>query len=149
MCRAGKGTISRSKLSTVETTFRERLDGLVRSVNWEPEYDVGLRELQIELWDGIHADESRFDVAWWTRHGYKYHYTEGTDSDQLQFRFGWENRPHCPDKHFHPPDDLDAHRESCIQHEDVKRVTLAVLKCWHSAATSGDPEKLNALSSPP
>lgn len=159
MRSAEKGKISRSKLNTVETTFRERLNGLVKSVNWEPDYDVGLEELQIELWDGIYADESRFDVAWWTRHGYKYHYVEGAsgertnrESDEthgLQFRFGWEKRPDCPDKHFHPPEDLDAHRESCIQHEDVKRVTLAVIKCWYVAATTGDPEKLNALSDPP
>lgn len=155
MRRAEKGKISRSKLNTVETTFRKRLDGLVKSVNWKPDYDAGLEELQIELWDGIRADESRFDVAWWTRHGYKYHYTEreigeGSDEeDGLQFRFGWENRPNYPDKHFHPPDDLDAHRESCIRHEDVKRVTLAIIKCWHVAATTGDPKRLNALSNPP
>lgn len=159
MRRTEKGKISRSKLNTVETTFRKRLDGLVKSVNWEPDYDAGLEELQIGLRDGIHADESRFDVAWWTRHGYKYHYTEGVNGDGceeesgertgLQFRFGWEKRPDYPDKHFHPPDDLDAHRESCIQHEDVKRVTLAVIKCWYAAATTGDPEKLNALSNPP
>jgi hypothetical protein len=149
-----KGKISRSKLDTVETTFRKRLDGLVKSVKWEPDYDVGLEELRIELWDGVRADESRFDIAWWTRHGYKYHYVEptpeeGDGGDGLQFRFGWENRPDYPDKHFHPPGDLDAHRESCIQHEDVKRVTLAVIKCWYVAATTGDPGKLNALSNPP
>lgn len=164
MRRAERGTISRSKLQTVETTFRKRLDGLVKSVNWHPDYDVGPEELQIELWDGIRADESRFDVTWWTHHGYKYHYVEGeaskrggmerrgrdgSDADGLQFRFGWENRPGVPDKHFHPPDDLDAHRESCIRHEDVKRVTLAVIKCWHTAAATGDPATLNALSNPP
>lgn len=154
-----KGTVSRSKLETVETTFRKRLDGLVRAVEWEPDYDIGPKELRIHLWDGIRADRSRFDVTWWTRHGYKYHYVEGEQSgdggdptgrdDGLQFRFGWERRPSVPDKHFHPPDDLDAHRESCIGHEDAKRVTLAVIKCWHAAATAGDPEKLNALSNPP
>lgn len=160
MRRAERGRISRSKLNTVETTFRKRLDGLVKSVNWKPDYDAGLEELQIELWDGIRADESRFDVAWWTQHGYKYHYVEGAsrdspsrensdEDDGLQFRFGWEKRPGHPDKHFHPPEDLDAHRESCIEHEDVTRVTLAVIKCWYAAATTGDPEKLNALSNPP
>lgn len=168
MRRAERGKISRSKLDTVETTFRKRLDGLVKSVNWVPEYDAGLEELRIELWDGIRADESRFDVAWWERHGYKYHYVEegrreaasesgaepetdknGTDADRLQFRFGWEKRPGVPDKRFHPPDDLDAHRESCVRHEDVTRVTLAVIKCWHAAATAGDPAKLNALADPP
>lgn len=159
MRREERGPISRSKLRTVETTFRKRLDGLVKSVEWVPEYDVGLEELRIELWDGIRADESRFDVAWWTRHGYRYHYVErsrsedendtGGEDDRLQFRFGWEKRPGVPDKHFHPPDDLDAHRESCIRHEDPERVTLAVIKCWHAAATAGDPEKLNALADPP
>lgn len=158
MRRPEKGKISQSNLQTVETTFRKRLGGLVKSVDWEPEYDVGLKELRIELRDGIQADQSRFDVAWWTKHGYKYHYVEGeqsgepeaeSDASGLQFRFGWEKRPGVPDKHFHPPDDLDAHRESCIHHEDVKRVTLAVIKCWHAAATTGDPEKLNALSNPP
>ncbi|WP_135829209.1 hypothetical protein [Halorussus halobius] len=156
MRRAERGGISRRKLETVETTFRKRLDGLVKSVEWVPEYDVGLEELRIELWDGILGDESRFDVAWWTRHGYKYHYVESTESDatdegsdRLQFRFGWEERPGVPDKHFHPPENLDAHRESCVRHEDPKRVTLAVLKCWHTAATAGDPAKLNALADPP
>ncbi|WP_135824823.1 hypothetical protein [Halorussus ruber] len=161
MRRQDKGTISRSKLETVETTFRNRLNGLVKSGEWIPDYDVGPNELRIELWDGIHADRSRFDVAWWTKHGYRYHYVEdggGSESDShdserdstgLQFRFGWENRPEYPDKHFHPPENLDAHRESCIEHEDVKRVTLAVIKCWHAAATASDPEKLNALSNPP
>lgn len=149
MHRGEKGAISRSKLNTVETTFENRLNGLVKSVNWKPDYDVGLKELQIELWDGIRADQSRFDIAWWKRHGYKYHYVEGRKNDGLQFRFGWENRPNCPDKHFHPLGDLGEHRESCIRHEDVKRVTLAVIKCWHTAAKKGDPEALNALSEPP
>lgn len=152
--RRERGRISRDKLHTVERTFEKRLNGLVKSVEWEPDYDVGLKELRIELWDGIRADGSRFDVAWWTNRGYKYHYTEGGDGsengdDGFQFRFGWEIRPEYPDKHFHPPGNLDAHRESCIRHEDVKRVTLAVIKCWHAAATAGSPEKLNALSNPP
>lgn len=156
MRREDKGTISRSKLETVETTFRNRLNGLVKSVAWVPDYDVGPKELRIELWDGIRADRSRFDVAWWTKHGYRYHYVEDSErkassgeQDSLQFRFGWENRPDYPDKHFHPPGNLDAHRESCIEHEDVKRVTLAVIKCWHAAAAASDPEKVNALSNPP
>lgn len=153
-----KGSVSRSKLETVETTFQNRLNGLIRSVAWVPDYDVGPKELRIHLWDGIRADESRFDVTWWTKHGYRYHYVEEScteehdderDSAGVQFRFGWENRPNYPDKHFHPPNNLDAHRESCIEHEDVKRVTLAVIKCWYAAATASDPEKLNALSNPP
>ena len=160
-----KGTVSRSKLETVEATFRDRLVGLVKSVEWVPEYHVGPKELRIRLWSGILADEGRFDVTWWTGHGYKYHYveedpdseerwnTDGRDADQTdagpQFRFGWEKRAGVPDKHFHPPDDLDAHRKSCIRHEDMTRVTLAVIKCWHAAATAGDPEKLNALADPP
>jgi hypothetical protein len=161
MRREDKGTISRSKLETVETTFRNRLGGLVESVRWVPDYEVGPKELRIQLWAGIYADQSRFHVTWWTKHGYRYHYVEdeeggdyeedswGQDGTGLQFRFGWENRPKYPDKHFHPPENLDAHRESCIEHEDVKRVTLAVIKCWHEAATTGDLEKLNALSDPP
>ncbi|WP_132058011.1 hypothetical protein [Halorussus amylolyticus] len=148
MRREPRGRISRERLNTVERTFQKRLNGLVKSVEWHPDYDVGLEDLRIELRDGIHAAESRFDVAWWTQHGYKYHYTEGNENG-LQFRFGWEIRPEFPDKHFHPPDDLHAHRESCIRHEDVKRVTLAVIKCWYAAAKAGDPEKLNALSNPP
>jgi len=163
--RSERGTVSRSKLETVEATFRDRLGGLVKSVEWVPEYHVGPTELRIRLWSGILADEGRFDVTWWTRHGYKYHYVEegpdgeeGRDSEAsdadgtdggLQFRFGWERRAGLPDKHFHPPDDLDAHRESCIRHEDVTRVTLAVIKCWHAAATESDPAKLNALADPP
>jgi hypothetical protein len=175
--RSERGTVSRSKPETVEATFRDRLGGLVKSVEWVPEYHVGPKELRIRLWSGILADEGRFDVTWWTRHGYKYHYVEGEpngekgpdaeegrDSEKdrdtgrpdadgtnagLQFRFGWERRAGVPDKHFHPPDDLDAHRELCIRHEDVTRVTLAVIKCWHAAATAGDPEKLNALADPP
>jgi hypothetical protein len=149
-----KGTVSRSKLETVEATFRNRLGGLVKSVEWVPDYYVGPKELRVRLWSGILADEGRFDVTWWTGHGYKYHYVEeerdasGTNAG-LQFCFGWEKRAGVPDKHFHPPDDLDAHRKSCVRHEDVTRVTLAVIKCWHAAATAGDPERLNGLADPP
>lgn len=141
-----RGPVDWEALQAIERVFRDRLDGLVTDTEHVPNA-IDPVELRVALGVGFAGDGSRFDVQWWTNHGYKYHYTE-TD---LEFRFGWEIRPESPypDKHFHPPENPTEHRESCIEHEEPELVTLAVLKCWWDALEAGDPSILNASEDPP
>lgn len=142
--RRERGPIDEPALRAIERVFRKRLNGLVDAIEYVPS-TIEPVELRIRLLCGFNVATARFDVQWWLHHGYKYHYVE----DDLEFRFGWEVRPDCPDKHFHPPDDLSDHRESCITHEEPELVTLAVLKCWWDALQAGDPSVLNSQTDPP
>ena len=101
----------------------------------------------MSLATGFKADSCRFDIQWWTNHGYKYHYSE----HDLEFRFGWETRPETAylAKHFDPPEEPAAHRESCITYEEPKLVTLAVINCWWTALENHDLSLLNAHENPP
>ncbi|ELZ10123.1 hypothetical protein C478_14552 [Natrinema thermotolerans DSM 11552] len=139
-----RGPIDWDALRAVEGVFRDRLNGLVSAVEYVPDA-IDPVELQVTLTAGFDADRCRFDVQWWTNHGYKYHYSEA----DLEFRFGWEIRPGVPDKHFHPPANPAEHRESCIAHEEPKLVTLAVIKCWWDTLEAGDPAALNSNEKPP
>jgi hypothetical protein len=133
------GPVDRDKLLVVEQVFCTRLDGLVAEVTYVPNW-AAATEIQLTLAAGINATESRFDIAWWTTHGYKYHYSE---PENIQYRCGWERRDGLPDKHFHPPDALDQHEPSLIQHEDPELVTHAILTDWLHAANHSDPNLLN------
>jgi hypothetical protein len=138
------GPVDRGKLLVVERVFRTRLNGLVTEVTYVPSRGTAT-EVQLTLAAGIHSTESRFDVAWWTTHGYEYHYSESRD---LQYRYGWEKRDGLPDKHFHPPDALDQHEDSLIRHEDPELVTHAILADWLHAANHSDPNLLNTQGDP-
>ncbi|WP_226042291.1 hypothetical protein [Natrinema sp. DC36] len=139
-----RGPIDWDALRSVERVFRDRLDGLVTDVTYDPSA-IDPVELQITLALGFDGDSCRFDIQWWMNHGYKYHYSES----DLEFRFGWEIRPIYPDKHFHPPENPAEHRESCITHEEPELVTLAVIKCWWDALEADDPSLLNSRENPP
>ncbi|ELY48942.1 hypothetical protein [Natronolimnohabitans innermongolicus] len=143
-----RGPVDWNALQTVERIFRDRLDGLVAETTYDPNA-IDPVELRITLAVGFENGRSRFDIQWWTNHGYKYHYSE-SESD-LEFRFGWETRPRTtyPEKHFHPPTNTTEHRESCIRHEVPELVTLAVIKCWWTALEAEDPSLLNDLDEPP
>ena len=141
-----RGPIDLEALRTVERVFRDRLNGLVTDTEFVPNA-IDPVELRVTLAVGFETDDGRFDVQWWTNHGYKYHYSE----PDFEFRFGWERRPESsyPEKHFHPPENPTEHRESCIRHEEPELVTLAVLKCWWDALEADDPSMLNAGENPP
>lgn len=139
-----RGPIDWEALRAVETVFRGRLGELVTDAEYVPSA-VDPVELRITLDVGFDGDSCRFDVQWWTNHGYKYHYSEA----DLEFRFGWEIRPAYPNKHFHPPENPTEHRESCITHEEPELVTLAVIKCWWDALEADDPSLLNSQEDPP
>lgn len=165
-----RGPIDWEALQETERIFRSRLGKLLTDVSYEPNA-IDPVELGLTVGTGFVADSARFEVQWWEHHGYKYHYREeradrsvtGTDGERpgrapsdgparpVEFRFGWERRPKSPypAKHFHPPDDLQAHRESCISHEDPTLVSLAVLACWWRALETGNPGCLNDLADPP
>lgn len=122
--REERGPIDLEALQTVDRVFEDRLNGLLTNVSYESTA-IDPVELQLPLGIGFESNRCRFDVQWWTNHGYKYHYTE----ENLTVRFGWERRPDYPEEHFHPPGNLADHRESCITHEGPTLVTLAVIKC--------------------
>lgn len=92
---------------------------------------------------GIHQKGGHFDIQWWENGDYKFHYRE----KGLEFRFGREaanaeiDQPVC---HFHPPDDLSEHRQSCISDgHPPEWVTLAVLTSWRAAVKERDEAVLN------
>lgn len=142
--RSDRGPIDEEALYIVERIFTRRLDTLIDGVEYVPS-PINPVELRIGLRTGFASDTCRFNVQWWMNHGYKYHCTE----DSVEFRFGWEVRPNYPDKHFHPPEDLSEHRQSCIHHEEPDLVTLAVLKCWWDALSASDLSLLNEQRNPP
>lgn len=142
--RRERGPIDVDALRAVERIVRNRLGELLTNVEYVPSA-IDPTELRLELAVGFEANRCRFDVQWWTNHGYKYHYTE----DRMQFRFGWELGTASPEKHFHPPENVTEHRESCITHEEPELVTLAVIKCWWTALQADDPSRLNARQDPP
>ena len=166
----GRGPVDWEALQETERVFRSRLGELLTDVAYEPTA-IDPVELRLTVGTGFTADTARFDVQWWEHHGYKYHYREeGADRSTaengdgravrdrtaapprpIEFRFGWERRPESPypAKHFHPPDDLQTHRKSCISHEDPTLVSLAVLACWWRALEADDPGIVNGHSDPP
>lgn len=139
-----RGPIDTDALRTVERIFYSRLGKLLTNVEYVPSA-IDPVELRLHLAVGFEAGRARFDVQWWTNHGYKYHYIE----NDLQFRFGWERGTAHPEKHFHPPADPNEHRKSCITHEEPELVTLAVINCWWAALQAGDPTQLNDRDKPP
>lgn len=108
-----------------------------------------IRAARVTVTPGIHERGGYFDIQWWENGDYKYHYRE----DGLEFRFGREGANETtskPVRHFHPPSDLDAHRQSCIGIERPPTlVTIAVLKTWWPAVRRGDKSLVNAQNGLP
>ncbi len=108
-----------------------------------------IRAARVTVMPGIHKRGGYFDIQWWDNGDYKYHYRE----DGLEFRFGREatnETTNKPVRHFHPPRNLDAHKQSCIGVEQPpKLVTIAVLKTWWTAVKNGDENLLNAQNGLP
>ncbi len=107
------------------------------------------REARVTVTPGIHNRGGYFDIQWWENGDYKYHYRE----EGLEFRFGREaanKNTNKPVRHFHPPSNLDAHRQSCIGVEQPPElVTIAVLKTWWTAVKTGNANLVNAQSGLP
>ncbi|QLD87054.1 hypothetical protein HWV23_15425 [Natronomonas halophila] len=102
------------------------------------------RAARVTVTPGIHEQGGYFDMQWWANGDYKYHYRE----EGLEFRFGREvmnETTNKPVRHFHPPSNLDKHRQSCIGIEQPPSlVTIAVLKTWWTAVENGDETLVNA-----
>lgn len=110
---------------------------------------TGIREARVTVTPGIHEQGGYFDIQWWENGDYKYHYRERG----LEFRFGREAANESTNKpvhHFHPPNNLTAHRDSCIGVEyPPELVTIAVLKTWWIAVENGDESLVNAQNGLP
>jgi hypothetical protein len=108
-----------------------------------------LRAARATVAPGIHERGGYVDIQWWENGDYKYHYRE----DGLEFRFGREAANEGTSKpvhHFHPPRNLDAHKQSCIGIEQPpKLVTIAVVKTWWTAVENGDEGLVNAQNGLP
>jgi len=108
-----------------------------------------IRAARVTVTPGIHERGGYFDIQWWENGDYKYHYRE----DGLEFRFGREAANETttkPVRHFHPPGNLDAHTQSCIEViQPPELVTIAVLKTWWIAVENGDETVVNAQSGLP
>lgn len=107
------------------------------------ERDGRPREARVTVTPGLHQRGGYFDIQWWENGDYKYHYRE----EGLEFRFGREEAnedTERPIRHFHPPENLDAHRPSCTEGgHPPERVTLVVLATWWEAVKAGDEGPLN------
>jgi len=108
-----------------------------------------LRAARVTVTPGIHKRSGYFDIQWWENGDYKYHYRE----EKLEFRLGREatnKTTKKPVRHFHPPSNLNAHKQSCIGIEQPpKLVTIAVLKTWWTAVENGDGNLVNAQNGLP
>lgn len=132
------------------SAFEERLGDCVHQIQYknsrEGSYETDCitpREARVTVVPGIHQRGGYFDIQWWTNGDYKYHYRE----EGLEFRFGREADNEATDKpvnHFHPPNNLDDHRPSCIEEgNSPELVTIAVGTTWFSAVKASDPSELN------
>jgi len=103
-----------------------------------------IRAARVTATPGIHERGGYFDIQWWENGDYKYHYRE----EGLEFRFGREaanETTNKPVRHFHPPNNLDAHTQSCIGiDQPPKLVTIAVLKTWWTAVENSDVNLVNS-----
>ncbi|GAA0218925.1 hypothetical protein [Halobaculum roseum] len=108
-----------------------------------------VREARVTVAPGIHQDGGYFDIQWWENGDYTNHYRE----KGLEFRFGREASNQATDHpvlHFHPPDELSRHEQSCISEtHPPELVTLAVLTMWWAAVTATDEQVLNTQSGLP
>ena len=108
-----------------------------------------IRAARVTVAPGIHKQGGYFDIQWWKNGDYKYHYRE----EGLEFRFGREagnKTSNKPVQHFHPPNNIDAHKQSCIGvDQPPERVAIAVLKTWWTAVENGNANLINAQNGLP
>ena len=120
-----------------------------RGQPFKPRDGKDVRTARVTVTPGIHKQAGYFDIQWWENGDYKYHYRE----DGLECRFGREaanKSTKKPVRYVHPPNDLDAHKPSCIGTEQPpKCVTIAVLKTWWTAVENSDETLLNAQNGLP
>lgn len=147
----GSGTpVDPDALLAAVSTLESRLGRVVHDIRYRnsrvgPFESVPTtpREARLTVAPGIQQAGGYFDIQWWMNGDYKYHYTERG----LEFRFGREAdnaETDEPVRHFHPPEELDEHRPSCIDvppHPEL--VTIAVGTTWFAAVKDSDPNRLN------
>jgi hypothetical protein len=99
----------------------------------------------LKIWfsDGIDdATDGRFDVKWYRKGYYSFHYTDSTGRN---FRWDYHPKAGAPDKHFHPPPDAPPNPEpSCISAVDPPVVARVVHKLWRPAYDTGSIDRLNS-----
>lgn len=107
------------------------------------------RAVRVEFADGIaDANRCRLDATWYTSGAYRFHYVDGAG---VNWRFDRHPNPHAPEKHFHEPPQADSESavRSCIQVEEPRLVTRAVMKLWRRAYKSGTVAAVNDARNPP
>lgn len=99
-------------------------------------------ELLVELSVGRDSP-GRFEITWWTRGAYRYHYTE---PDGIDFRFDAHPKDGASDAHFHPPPDGDGAVPSVLSDAiQPQVVTRAILAQWrHAVVDDHGLDTLNA-----
>lgn len=91
-------------------------------------------ELVVTLSTGMDAP-GRFEITWWRRGAYRFHYTEDGGVD---FRFDYHPKADDPDAHFHPPPNAGRARPSFLAGATQPQVvTRAVVARWRRAIVDG------------
>lgn len=107
------------------------------------------RALHVEFADGIgDAGWCRLEITWFTSGAYRFHHVDETG---VNWRFDRHPNPHAPEKHFHEPPgaESDAAVPSCIEVEEPRLVTRAVVKLWRRAYETGSLQGINSAQHPP
>ena len=107
------------------------------------------KELHVTFADGIgDATWSRFDITWYASGAYRFHYVDEAD---VNWRFDRHPNTHSPEKHFHEPPEADSQTaiQSCIEVEEPRLVTRAVLKLWRRSYETESFVELNTAQNPP
>lgn len=107
------------------------------------------RELRVRFADGIgEASWCRIDLTWYASGAYRFHHV---DSSGVDWRFDRHPNSHSPEKHFHEPPDADSRSavESCIDVEEPRLVTRAVVQLWRRAYETDSCSALNTAHNPP
>lgn len=105
---------------------------------------VDPNELIVDLSSGFESP-GRFEITWWKRGAYRYHYTEPGGID---LRFDNHPKDDAPDAHFHPPPDAGGAEPSFLGTETQPQiVTRAIVSRWRRAMIDGQGlEVLNSES---
>jgi hypothetical protein len=134
-------TLDVASMDRIRSAFTG-LDGLVENAGFPTLADPEV--LKIRFADGIgDAPDGRFDITWYRRGYYSFHYTDSTGRN-----FRWDHHPKAgaPDGHFHPPPDASSKNPepSCISAVDPPVVARVVHKLWRRAYDTGSTERLNS-----
>lgn len=111
----------------------EREEPLIESTTFDD--PINPTELVVTFTEGVECP-GRFEITWWQRGGYRFHYTE---PDGVDFRFDRHPKADAPDAHFHPPPDAGPATDSVLAGADQPQVvTRAVLSQWRAAVIEGE-----------